>query len=444
MQFTSKQDAILSNLYKHAERKTHDSAYRKYCFDHLLGIYLEFGSYRNFDLSIEPFLEYSVRRFKDFSIEMVSLGLSNDDHRLPEIIPYIGRELRSQPNGSLSTVLSNETSSQKSWKIPEIKTKDGSYRFSPDDYWLVYGKALDAKILNAAADPLELKRWSESLSDYQDFLGDRLYPTIVKLWAMILPYDHEFRVKMMASEISHEEVAVSFRSLIEQTNWGSGFWQNSDDEFETKLEIFTNLIDVCQAQGGFSGSMLDGFLSDLLDEDAGIKNGESLSLAVRKVSIEIRTSRLIATCKVLRDRSIPYAYRLGELCLYKLRMDEIKSATSFDWRKQNAGSNKSLAAEWAAADKAIHDVSALEADENPNVMFASLCGALPFFHKALPALSALVRHLLTETPPEIKQAAALVEYQAYGYYLATGDKRYLPNISSRHLREEMLGYDLGL
>lgn len=444
MRFTSKQNALLSNLYKHAERRTHDSAYKMYCFEHLLGIYLEFGSYNNFDVSIEPFLGYSVRRFKDFAIEMVSLGLNNDDHRLPEIIPYICRELRSQPHGALSTVFSSETSSLKSWTSPEIKTKDGAYRFSPDDYWLVYGKSLDAKILNAAADPVELKSWSESLSDYQDFLGERLQPTIIKLWAMILPYEHEFRVKMMASEIAHTEVAVAFRSLIEQSSWSAGLWLYPDEEFEPKLEHFTKLLDVCQAQGGLSGSVLDGFLSNLLNEDARTTQVKSLSEAVRKVSLEIRISRLITTCKVLGVRGIPYAYRLGELCLNKLRMDEVKSSASFDWRKQNPGSKKSFAAEWAAADQAINDVSALEAEENPSVMFASLCGALPFFHKAFPALAGLVRHLVTETPPEIKQAAALVEYQAYGYYLATGDKRYLPNIRSRHLREEMLGYDLGL
>ena len=443
MSFTNRQKALLDNLYQHAEMTYYGApAYSKHCFEHLLGIYLQFGSYQAFTQAIDQYNGDSVKRFQDFASEMLKIGLADDDFRLKELLPYLAAEVRQSPTGALAETLSSQAKCPIPFIAPPLLDAKGVARFDVELYLDVYQEPLRRQITNAMLHVIVAIPEACILNAIKKATPERFdvfaYPLKQAYFtSLALPYEDDFRQALLGTNVGVEELMFRLKYILKQPAEAAG------GDFSGQASSFSRLLDERISQDGLEPSIFSG-VGEWLLMDLGKLGSDSRNMVetIAAISREIERKGICFEQEVIMG----CARRIGgtaKLSLFEPdRLTPWKSGiTQINQAHRNDLYQEDYAEETASFCASILASNDLQIE---TTRVKALCGMLPYAMRADEGAAQLIRALLGHVDHDALDTSEFCDLEIMGLYQHTGETKALAKIRSTSIIDRIFGHDLGL
>jgi len=429
MTFTIAQTKVLKNLEQYAERKFHVTPeYQAACFEHVLGIYIEFGAYRVFDAAIDTYNGTHVGAFHDFSQQMFMFGICCDDFRLPELLAIVAKELRGNPTGPLSVLLHKGKGKFYDAAPPHLMGEDGVVRFNLDDYLDVYRASVERYMPTAAADPEQHEALVILLNaikgaDRRHFEGIAagLHYVIYKHG---FAYDNIFRQAVLGADVDTQELLGRLNYILTKPAEAE-----SGDFSLAQANGFLSIVDAQISRHGVAAKQFNGNCSWLIQASAN-------SAMNRTVHSKRHSALLLYLTEELETRGFDFEWEVIVMSMdyvHSLSFKQMEMSTEHMSREDHlylqkmctlAGTNREL--------------------DTPEGRLTCLAAAYSCAKNGSPWLSQFLGRLIDRIDPRVAEQADLGDLECMGLYRHTGNKRYLQQLKSEGVRDRVFGADLGI
>lgn len=434
MTVTVAQTRLLKNLDLHAEERVHNTpAYAARCFEHVLGIYLEFGAYRVFYEAIDAHNGSYVAAYHEFSEQMFMLGITHDDFRLPELMAIVAQEVRTNPTGPLNRLLQKPKAKNYGIVPPRLLDDDRKLRYNLDDYLAVHQASLERSMPEAIKDQAQ----HESLAFIMHAIHDDGNHHFERLAEQLKP--HIYREGLAYSNVVRLAVlgeAVDSSEILARLRW-MAIEPATDETGDFSLSRATSLLEIVDNQirlHGLAPDLFTGGCDFLITSSALSGNAR-----------DTHTTRLSAMILYLLDelghrgfdfekeviaRSMEYLNSLSVSAQKMGKFNEALSVTN-DVDHEEIQATCTLAVSY-------------ENLATPAGRLKCLAAGLTLAEHASPWLGQFMSKLIDRFDLQVIEQASLTDLEALGLYRHTGQARDLQKIQSGAVRDRAFGADLGL
>lgn len=441
MTFTAAQKSVLKNLDLHAEQRDHSTqAYAAKCFEHVLGIYLEFGAYRIFRDAIDTYNGSLVVAYHDFSEQMFMRGISHDDFRLPELMTIVAQEIRANPTGPLNLLMQKPKAKFYGIVLPRLLDDDRKLRFSLNDYLTVHQASLERSMPEAIKDQAQHESLAfimHAIHDEDDHHFERLAEQLKPhIYREALGYSNVVRLAVLGEAVDSAEILGRLRCMaIEPAPAETG------DLSFSQTSTFLDLVDNQIRLHGLAPDLFTGSCDFLLKPF--VVSGNDTAPHTTRLS-----DMILFLLDELGQRGIDFEKEVIARCMEYLKWC-MKYHQSLTVAAQKMGKfNETLSTTNDVDHEEIQATCALAVSyENlgtPVGRLKCLVAGLTLAEHASPWLGQFLSKLIDRFDLHIIEQATLTDLEALGLYRHTGQVRDLQRIRSGAVRDRAFGADLGL
>lgn len=434
MTFTAAQKSVLKNLDLHAEQRDHSTqAYAAKCFEHVLGIYLEFGAYRIFRDAIDTYNGSLVVAYHDFSEQMFMRGISHDDFRLPELMTIVAQEIRANPTGPLNLLMQKPKAKFYGIVLPRLLDDDRKLRFSLNDYLTVHQASLERSMPEAIKDQAQHESLAfimHAIHDEDDHHFERLAEQLKPhIYREALGYSNVVRLAVLGEAVDSAEILGRLRCMaIEPAPAETG------DLFFSQTSTFLDLVDNQIRLHGLAPDLFTGGCDFLITSSALSGNAR-----------DIHTTQLSAMILYLLDELGQRGFDFEKEVIAR-SMDYLKSlsVTAQKMGKFNGALSATNDVDHEEIQAACALAVSYESLGTPVGRLKCLVAGLTLAEHASPWLGQFLSKLIDRFDLQVIEQAPLTDLEALGLYRHTGQVRDLQRIRSGAVRDRAFGADLGL
>lgn len=430
MTFTAAQTKVLRNLDQYAERKFHVTPeYQAICFEHVLGIYLEFGAYRIFEKAIDEYNGVGVGAYHDFSQQMFMLGISHDDFRLPEVLAIVAKEIKTNPAGPLKALLQRGKAKFYDFKPPYLLCEDGAIRFNLGDYLDVYAASFERFMPEAAADPEQHESLVMLLNAIKDVSPEHFAGISTGLHYVVykegFAYDNILRQTVLGPNVDTNEVLERLKCMVTHPAEAE-----SGDFSLGQASRFLTIVDAQITRHGVAAKQFIGKCPWLVQ--AVSNSGMNL-----KVHATRHSALLLYLVEELETRGFEFEREVIARTVYYYQGLAFKQ---MERRAEDALTRE----EHIYLQDFCNEVALGDHLDSAEGRLKCLTVGFTSAKNGSPWLSQFMGKLIDRIDPQVVQQAVLNDLQCMGLYNHTGKSRDIQRIRSAAARDRIFGSDLGL
>lgn len=434
MTVTVAQTRLLKNLDLHAEERVHNTpAYAARCFEHVLGIYLEFGAYRVFCEAIDAHNGSYVAAYHEFSEQMFMLGITHDDFRLPELMAIVAQEVRTNPTGPLNRLLQKPKAKNYGIVPPRLLDYDRKLRYNLDDYLTVHQASLERSMPEAIKDQAQhesLAFLMRAIHDEDDQQFERLAEQLKRhIYRAGLAYSNVARLAVLGEGVTLPEVLGRLRCMtIEPAAAETG------DFSVAQADSFLDLVDNQIRLHGLTPDQFTGGCGFLITPTK-----------LSGVDHDIHTTRLSAMTLYLLDELGHRGFDFEKEVIAR-SLDYLKflSVTAQKMGNFNGALSAAIDVDHEDIQATCSQAASYESLVTPTGRLKCLAAVRIFAERASPWLGQFISKLIDRFDLQVIEQAPLTDLEALGLYRHTGQARDLQRIQSGAVRDRAFGADLGL